>query len=660
MTTRTPSPPQAQEPKVTPRNRTITTSAQNMTSNPSAGSDARADSRAAIKVELAGRLRFNDRSVLQRLGIDRITDKFVADCFSNFMNNSTHCEHWGKLRDVVRTAEATGRKNEIEMYPPLEYIFNYVEKYEWNDFKGCPGGSHRRFVGGHQQELSSEVHTLGFPSVKPDFSLLDPETPLVDSVKGKNKQLEKDNEPHYSSQWRYRSGFAEVKSISSQGPTSPTKETVTEIVQQAADYARLHMAARPFQLFSVGLLVYGLKFCVAIFDRNGATFSSEGSLENDQGWQLFLRVLIPATHPVIPALQAEASSLGITVPNNFPTFSVSLGDGRGTTVWLVKRLEGGVPEGSVKIMKTAWRSSRRTPEADIYKSLQTGRNFRSHACVAQFDEGGDVGFEDEQKVSVSALRKTMGIPQDGPQEDKILHRIFLSTVGRSIWEYESEEVLIRGIKAAVRGHKFLYENGILHRDISAGNVLLAVNPTEPGSEGFITDLDYAAISDDSPPARNRKVPHGGHITGTYQFMSIRLLDLMEQSAQGLLGDTEIITEVRDDLESFLWVFCYAIMRHHAVQYSSDAACRVQFRDTFGHLRLADIYKSRVSGWPVRNMRYFKKGLSAQLFQWFHDDVGTLLRGSGTLYDWETGFIFTHEALDEMLGIALSRVLQVTV
>ena len=43
------------------------------------------------------------------------------------------------------------------------------------------------------------------------------------------------------------------------------------------------------------------------------------------------------------------------------------------------------------------------------------------------------------------------------------------------------------------GHKFLWEKqGILHRDISAGNVLLASEQSpEPGHEGFVMDIEFA-------------------------------------------------------------------------------------------------------------------------------------------------------------------------
>lgn len=43
-------------------------------------------------------------------------------------------------------------------------------------------------------------------------------------------------------------------------------------------------------------------------------------------------------------------------------------------------------------------------------------------------------------------------------------------------------------------HEFLCDQGILHRDISAGNIMLpAETPPEPDAEGFLMDLEFARI-----------------------------------------------------------------------------------------------------------------------------------------------------------------------
>ena len=45
------------------------------------------------------------------------------------------------------------------------------------------------------------------------------------------------------------------------------------------------------------------------------------------------------------------------------------------------------------------------------------------------------------------------------------------------------------------GHKYLYENGVLHRDISPGNILikwrLESEADQPGTSGCLIDLDHA-------------------------------------------------------------------------------------------------------------------------------------------------------------------------
>lgn len=46
----------------------------------------------------------------------------------------------------------------------------------------------------------------------------------------------------------------------------------------------------------------------------------------------------------------------------------------------------------------------------------------------------------------------------------------------------------------ILAHKALYDKGILHRDISAGNILLYEDENkEPGHHAFLTDLEFARI-----------------------------------------------------------------------------------------------------------------------------------------------------------------------
>ena len=336
-------------------------------------------------------------------------------------------------------------------------------------------GTVRTFRVDNDTDLASDTHTMAVPGLCPDISLVGSRTKLG-------------AQPTH---WRDRVAFVEVKASEDQGPTSPN-DTVKEIAQQAADHARLHMSLAPFQLFSVGLLIYGLQFCVAIFDRAGVTFSPEGCLDTTigQGWYTFIRIvrclavtatptqlgLDPTATPISPSptvasmIAKTAQRYRVVVPSDLPVYAVSLGGlterrwvtvgplssssslfGRGTTVWLVGELDGDVPTGKVAAMKTSWRRVSRTPESAIYQALKSTTSLPPY--VANFLEGADVEYPfaasesgDCRAIRISTLRNTpLG------EEDSILHRLFLASVGRPIWMFDSEKELILGLKAALHG-----------------------------------------------------------------------------------------------------------------------------------------------------------------------------------------------------------------
>jgi len=71
----------------------------------------------------------------------------------------------------------------------------------------------------------------------------------------------------------------------------------------------------------------------------------------------------------------------------------------------------------------------------------------------------------------------------------------------------------------------LCKQGVLHRDISAGNVLLSAVPdAEPGHEGFITDLEFARITTPALTTANivkTQVPPVLHPSGKYTELTTR-------------------------------------------------------------------------------------------------------------------------------------------
>ncbi|KAH9026484.1 hypothetical protein EDB85DRAFT_1844617, partial [Lactarius pseudohatsudake] len=107
----------------------------------------------------------------------------------------------------------------------------------------------------------------------------------------------------------------------------------------------------------------------------------------------------------------------------------------------------------------------------------------------------------------------------------------------------------------------LYLGGVLHRDVSDGNILRLREPIErPHSRstslpelgddvnlsscrGFLVDLDHA-IEWRRVPSRDR--------TGTLPFISLRLVNAWAANHPAL-------HTAADDLESFMWVLVWSLV-----------------------------------------------------------------------------------------------------
>lgn len=258
------------------------------------------------------------------------------------------------------------------------------------------------------------------------------------------------------------------------------RKTVLPIVTQCADYARLHLSASPFQLFSIGLMIFGFEFCVAIFDRDGIMFSPIRDMLKDKG--VFIRVVRRLTCDLSPvelgqdptvrmigdveSIPWKEKAKAVAGTDKFPCFSITMGGndhrqwftlgppiwtsisllGRGTSIWRVcEATDPADVTQPVLVLKNAWRSSKRTAESDIYKSITD-----SHPGVASHYFGTDVMFPgiDNHTINVNNLRG------DAPCDDEgtpILHRLLLKTIGRPLWEYSSDLEFLKGLRAALRG-----------------------------------------------------------------------------------------------------------------------------------------------------------------------------------------------------------------
>ncbi|KAI0667479.1 hypothetical protein C8Q78DRAFT_981882 [Trametes maxima] len=605
-------------------------------------------SHGAVQAELAGRMEFNDRSILEQLEIDKVDPRIVQECSETLQvklaADITRLKDLARNADKVDPEELEGEaatehgdtdpkdlapedrksRREKEMYGPLGRIFSHIQA------TSLPGnlnasakqptseGFNRVFRRQTAALKPDQDHTLGFPHFIPDFT-------LIWKANWDRREVR--------TRWRDRDGFIEIKPSRRQHPY-PAKEgdPARPLLTQTANYARLHLSARPFCAFSVSIMIFGNDFCVCMFDRAGGRISPKFNMWADL--DTFIRVIWSMTRRLTDVQLGRDPSVSLAPPGlqtfwdhpawiinpvgsdlrhwctvGAPIWSSLSLFGRGTFVWYVREVSAaGELVGPVMILKSAWRSSQRDPESFIYQSVRG-----SHPGLAKYVVGADVvPFPgSSEKVTTHFLRDRPLKPDD---KTKILHRIVIGTTGRPIWMYETEEQLLDGLISALEAHKFLWDQKILHRDISAGNVLLSDHPEEVGAAGFITDLDIARMEPDAelkstetvyatpeygrypqrlqgPMTRTRirfGTQRGDVITGTLQFMSRRLLEAAHY--QEITAST-----AADDVESFFWVLVYAVFRKLLAAPTTDVEEKqvlTHFRNTFGRTSVPEILTAR--------------------------------------------------------------------
>jgi Fungal protein kinase len=75
-------------------------------------------------------------------------------------------------------------------------------------------------------------------------------------------------------------GFIEVKASEAERPFTLCN-VVKDLTAQVSDYMWLIFSVRPFQLFVVGMMIYGWKFSLAFFDYGDVIMSREYHIKDD-------------------------------------------------------------------------------------------------------------------------------------------------------------------------------------------------------------------------------------------------------------------------------------------------------------------------------------------------------------------------------------------
>ncbi|KAI0645269.1 hypothetical protein C8Q79DRAFT_911766 [Trametes meyenii] len=214
------------------------------------------------------------------------------------------------------------------------------------------------------------------------------------------------------------------------------------------------------------------------------------------------------------------------------------------------------------------------------------------------------------------------------------YRLVVEEVGKPLEEFANGHELVAAFLCCVKAHSQAYEHGIIHRDISAGNMLLWRDPNRGGWQGLLNDWELSKHLEQRQ-AEGRQPDR----TGTWQFMSANALD-----------DHAKPIDIQDELESCFHVLLYLAVRflpHNIEDANVPRFLRDYFDDhlphddgfgcglvksramTEGRIRLA-AYNKKEQGAPRYLRFYYPKdpddssprrihpldGIIATLLSWF--------------------------------------------
>ncbi|KAH8916371.1 hypothetical protein BT69DRAFT_1199453, partial [Atractiella rhizophila] len=184
-------------------------------------------------------------------------------------------------------------------------------------------------------------------------------------------------------------------------------------------------------------------------------------------------------------------------------------------------------EKKVVLLKDTWRKEEYGKEGDVYKILRSKqvRNILTIVCHQDVD--------DQNPLQLA----------EGAEGWKLKHyRIVFEEVGERLNQFRSSWELVKVMSDAFTAHRDAFENaGVLHRDVSFGNILLIRSGDEV--HGMLIDWEFAEV---------KYCPEKGATerTGTFPFLSLRLLN-----------DYRRPQLVSDDIQSFLYVLVWITLHH---------------------------------------------------------------------------------------------------
>ncbi|KAJ7725319.1 hypothetical protein B0H16DRAFT_1698338 [Mycena metata] len=243
-----------------------------------------------------------------------------------------------------------------------------------------------------------------------------------------------------------------------------------------------------------------------------------------------------------------------------------------------------MPLPPIYALKDVWRQACRRPEIDFYDVI--AKYCEKHKLptegMAKCHGSLDLSVSTPTSDWEPTLHRTCLKPKDSSLE-RCHTRSLLTPIGSPLKSFPSTKTMVQAIYSAVLHHEMAYKAGVLHRDISDGNVLFQ----EGTEKGFLLDWDYAEFTQDGLASFNEWFPERKDerqqyedinkslkdMTGTLPFVSIQILkDIHHQVPHA----------PHHDLESIYWLLIWMILRYtEHIDPNGRNACGALF-DARGH------------------------------------------------------------------------------
>ena len=338
-------------------------------------------------------------------------------------------------------------------------------------------------------------------------------------------------------------------------------------------------ASQPTRLFLHGFYIRGSLVELWVFDRSGLYCSDVLDVQKD--FMQFLSILVSYQRMTdqdlgkINIVETDQGGSYVILDGvklyleSQPIASRQRIVGAGTTCYRARMLDS---DGWDHVLKFKWRWARDRPEdellrlvkekrvwgavsLDYYKEVESTANLRRSlrwGTHRKFVRA--VAYSPERHATVDQRRQQVAYSATGLADfteetddffqNRILACVVTSPVGRSLDTFRSPTELLQVFRDAIKCHRSLYHDAkILHQDVSPGNIIILDGQDQGRPRGILIDLDSAIeLADGSGTDLG--------ITGTRPFMAIGVLK----------GERHTY---RHDLESFLYVFLWAVITNHS-------------------------------------------------------------------------------------------------